>query len=254
VPISDPTTGQVTLTGTNFFRTGIQNRATGAEFGWNHVVRGDGLSSYLSATYVNYWGSLTPATLSGGTPYGAITSTSFSAQNAALRQFLATGTLFRNPAQPPWSVAWTGDYRQDRLHVSPYVLYQVGAPYNVTGNTCLNQALLPIGSAPTSTNVPCPAALNDSQVHFARANYWAALDVGYDIVKQGSRTVTIGLNIRNLFDNPYSDVFASTNTNYPNGNNQDVNTYGPGVVPNTLYYYAPNQTPRQMQLYISTKF
>jgi hypothetical protein len=254
LPISDPTTGAVTLTGTNFFRTGIQNRSTGAEFGWNHVVRGDGLSSYLSATYVNYWGSITSATLSGGTPYGSITSNAFSAQNAALRQFLATGTLFRNPAQPPWSVSWTGDYRQDRLHVSPFVLYQVGAPYNVTGNTCMNEAFLPIGSAPTATNQPCPAALNDYQVHFARANYWAALDIGYDIVKQGSRTVTIGLNIRNLFDNPYYDVSPATNTNYPNGNNPDYNTYGAGVVPNTLYYYLPNQTPRQMQLYISTKF
>ena len=71
-------------------------------------MRGDGLSSYLSATYVNYWGSLTPGALSGGTPYGSITSNSFSAQNAALRSFLATGQLFRNPSQPPWSVSWTG--------------------------------------------------------------------------------------------------------------------------------------------------
>ena len=46
------------------------------------------------------------------------------------------------------------------------------------------------------------AALNDAQVHFARANYWAALDIGYDIIKQGSRTVTLGFNIRNLFDKP----------------------------------------------------
>ncbi|HEY0394304.1 MAG TPA: carboxypeptidase regulatory-like domain-containing protein [Candidatus Elarobacter sp.] len=255
--VYDPATGNVSISGPNFFRTGIQNRATGAELGWNHVVRGDGLSSYLSATYVNYWGSITSATLAGGTPYGAITSAAFTGQNAALRQFLATGVLFRNPAQPPWSVSWTGDYRQDRLHVSPFVVYQVGAPYNVTGNTCLNQALQPIGSTPPPPPAPnnvCPASLNDAQVHFARANYWAALDVGYDIVKQGSRTVTVGLNIRNLFDNPYGDVFPTVNGNYPAKDNPDFATYGPGVVQNTLYYYPPNQQPRQMQLYISTKF
>ncbi|MDB5027552.1 MAG: TonB-dependent receptor, partial [Candidatus Eremiobacteraeota bacterium] len=194
----DPTSQNVILSGTSFFRTGIQNRVTGAEFGWNHVVRGDGLSSYFAATYTNYWGSETSATLSGGTPYGGITSAAFSNQNAALRQFLATGVMFRNPAQPPWTLSWTGDYHADRLHVSPFVLYQVGAPYNVTGNTCTVQTYAAIGSA---TNA-CPAALNDSQVHFARANYWAALDVGYDIVKNGPRVVTLGVNVRNLFDNP----------------------------------------------------
>lgn len=243
-------TGNVTLSGSSFFRTGIQNKATGVEFGWNHVVRGDGLTSYLAATYVNYWGSLTPGALAGGTPYGGITSNSFSGQNAALRNFLATGTLFRNPSQPPWSVSWTGDWRNGRAHVDPFVIYQVGAPYNVTGNTCLDQSKNAIGSA---TNA-CPAALNDSQVHFARANYWASVDFGYDIVKSNKRTVTLGINVRNLFDQQVFDVYPSTNSGYPKKNNPDLNTYGPGSVPNTLYYYAPDQTPRQVQLYLSTKF
>ncbi|MDB5042401.1 MAG: Outer rane receptor for ferrienterochelin and colicin [Candidatus Eremiobacteraeota bacterium] len=242
--------GNVALSGTSFFRTGIQNRATGAEFGWNHVVRGNGLSSYLSATYVNYWGSLTPSALAGGTPYGGITSTSFSGQNAALRNFLATGTLFRNPSQPPLSVSWTGDWRHDRVHVDPFVIYQVAAPYNVTGNTCLVQSYNAIGS-PTN---PCPAALNDYNVHFARANYWAALDFGYDIVKHGSRVITIGLNVRNLFDQQVADVYPSTNPAYPKASNPDLSTYGPSSVPNTLYYYAPDQQPRQLQLYVQTKF
>lgn len=233
--VLDPVTGLPKLSGTNFFRTGIQNRATGAEFGWNHVVRGDGLSSYLAATYVNYWGSVTSGTLAGGTPYGSITS------NASfLKAFLTQGILFRNPSQPPWSVSWTGDYHADRLHVSPFVIYQVGAPYNVVPSTYTDPAT--------------GATVTDSKVHFARANYWAALDIGYDLVKQGPRTVTLGFNIRNLFDNPYGDVFAATNSAYGKGPNPDVNTYGIGVVPNTLYYYAPDQQPRQMQLYLSTKF
>jgi Carboxypeptidase regulatory-like domain/TonB-dependent Receptor Plug Domain len=254
---TDPTTGQVTLSGTSFFRTGIASRTTGAEFGWNHVERGNGLSSYLAATYVNYWGSITSGTLAGGTPYGGITSNAFTAQNAALRQFLATGTLFRNPSQPPWSVSWTGDYRYNRLHVSPFVIYQVGAPYNVTGNTCMDQVTyVPIGSIVTSPTAkqPCPVALNDYKVHFARANWWSALDIGYDVVKLGSRVVTIGANVRNLTDNPYADVFPGVNGNYPKGNNPDFNTYGPGTVSNTLYYYAPDAQPRQVQVYISTKF
>ena len=250
----DPVTGAVTLSGASFFRTGIQNKATGVELGWNHVVRGDGLSSYLSATYVNYWGSLTASSLAGSTPYGGITSNAFSAQNAALRQFLATGQLFRNPSQPPWSVSWTGDLRYGRFHADPFVIYQVGAPYNVTGNTCLDQSFLPIGSAPTSTNKPCPAALNDSTVHFARANYWVSLDFGFDVVKTRERTVTLGMNVRNLFGQDFADVFPGVNTAYPKGNNPDLNTYGPSSVPNTLYYYAPDQTPRQLQVYLQTKF
>ena len=213
--VIDPATNLAVLSGTTYFRTGIQNRSTGVELGWNHVVRGDGLSSYLSATYVNYWGSLTPGALAGGTPYGSITSNAFSAQNAALRAFLATGTLFRNPSQPPWSVSWTGDYRKDRFHASPYVIYQVGAPYNVAGNTCLDQSFLAIGSTPTKTQNPCPSALNDYKVHFANANYWAAIDVGYDFIKHGSRVVTLGLNVRNLFENRFADVGPSTNSAYP---------------------------------------
>jgi hypothetical protein len=248
--VANPVTGLADLSGSSYFRTGISNKATGAEFGWNHVVRGDGLSFYVSGTYVNYWGSVTNSALAGGTPYGGITSATITGSNALLRQFLATGTLFRNPSQPPWSISWTGDYRKGRAHVDPFVLYQVGAPYNVAGNTCTNQSFSVIGSA---TNA-CPAALNDSQVHFARANYWAALDFGYDVVKSHGRTVTIGMNVRNLLDQQVGDVFPSTNTAYPNKSNPDLNTYGPSSVPNTLYYYAPDQTPRQIQLYISTKF
>ncbi|HTD38203.1 MAG TPA: hypothetical protein VK669_11860, partial [Candidatus Limnocylindrales bacterium] len=246
----NPATGQVTLSGTSFFRTGIQNRATGAEFGWNHVVRGDGLSSYLSATYVNYWGSVTSGTLAGGTPYGGITSNSFSGQNAALRQFLATGVLFRNPSQPPWSVSWTGDYNHGPYHVQPFVIYQVGAPYNVTGNTCLDQSYNAIGSASNA----CPAALNDSKVHFARANWWASMDIGYDVFRHNGRTVTLGMNVRNIFNNQFADVFPVTNGAYPKGPNPDLGTYGPNSVPNTLYYYSPDQTPTQYQLYLRTKF
>ena len=246
----DPATGLAVLSGPTHFRTGIQNRATGFELGWNHVVRGDGLSSYLSATYVNYWGSLTPGALAGGTPYGSITSNSFSNQNAALRAFLATGTLFRNPSQPPWSVSWTADYRKDRLHVSPFMIYQVGAPYNVAGNTCMDQSFNAIGSATKS----CPPALNDYKVHYANANYWAAVDVGYDFYKVGSHVVTLGLNVRNLFENRFADVGPSTNSAYPNGANPDLNTYGPGQVPNTLYYNAPDAQPRQVQVYIQTRF
>lgn len=246
----DSTSGSVVLTGTSFFRTGIQNRATGAEFGWNHVVRGDGFSWYVSGTYINYWGSVTPGTLSGGTPYGGITSATFSNQNAALRTFLATGQMFRNPSQPPWSVAFTGDYNHGPYHVRPFVIYQTGAPYNVTGNTCMDQSFNAIGS----TTKACPAALNDFNVHFARANYWVALDAGYDVYKKGSRTVTLGLNVRNLLDQPSSDVFPSTNGAYPGAPNPDLKTYGPSSVPNTLYYYAPNAQARQVQLYLSTKF
>jgi Carboxypeptidase regulatory-like domain/TonB-dependent Receptor Plug Domain len=231
----DPTTGIATLSGTNYFRTGIANRATGAEFGWNHVVRGDGLSSYFAATYVNYWGSINSATLAGGTPYGSITSnTSF------LKDFLTTGILFRNPSQPPWSVSWTGDYNHGPYHVSPFVIYQVGAPYNVVPSTYTDPT-----TGKTAT---------DSKVHFARANWWSAIDLGYDVIRRNGRTVTLGMNVRNVTNNQFADVFPSTNSNYGKGQNPDLNTYGPASVPNTLYYYAPDATPTQYQLYLRTKF
>ncbi|MDB5094311.1 MAG: Outer rane receptor for ferrienterochelin and colicin, partial [Candidatus Eremiobacteraeota bacterium] len=228
-------TGVPTFTGVSYFRTGIQNRATGVEFGFNHVVRGDGLTWYLSGTYVNYWGSVTAGTLAGGTPYGSITSNS-----AGLAAFLTTSTLYRNPSQPPWSASWTGDYRHGRAHVDPFLIYQVGAPYNVVGTTYLDPA--------TGKTVV------DNQVHFARANYWASLDFGYDIVKSAKRTVTLGINVRNLFDQQVADVYPSTNSAYGKGNNPDLGTYGPSSVPNTLYYYAPDAQTRQLQLYLSTKF
>jgi hypothetical protein len=232
----DPATGVATLSGTTYFRTGIQNRATGSEFGWNHVVRGDGLSWYLSGTYVNYWGSVTSGALAGGTPYGSITS-----NGSYLKAFLATGTMFRNPSQPPWSLSWTGDYNSGPLHVRPFVIYQVGAPYNVVPSTYTDPA--------TGTT------LTDAKVHFARANYWAALDVGYDVVKVGSRVVTLGVNVRNLFDNPFADVGPATNSNYGKGRaNPDAATYGPGMVSDSLYYYAPDAQARQLQVYLSTKF
>jgi hypothetical protein len=238
----NPATNVATLSGTNYFRTGIENKATGFELGWNHVVRGDGFNSYLSATYVNYWGSVTSAALAGGTPYGSITSNS-----SFLKAFLTTDVLFRNPSQPPWSLAWTGDYNHGPYHVDPYVLYQVGAPYNVVPSTYVD---------PTTG-----ATLTDSKVHFARANWWAALDIGYDVVRHNGRTVTLGMNIRNLTNNIYGDVFPSTNANYGKKSsggvplqNPDLATYGPASVPNSLYYYAPDATPTQYQLYLRTKF
>lgn len=232
--VYDPATGATKLSGPSFFRTGIQNRATGAEFGWNHVVRGDGFSYYLSGTYINYWGSLTSGALSGGTPYGGITSNSGSAQNVALRNFLATGTLFRNPGQPPWSVAFTGDYNHDRFHAAPYLVYQTGAPYNVFGGT-----------------VDPASKIVDNTVHYAKAYYFATLDLSYDLVKHGSRTTSLGVNIRNLFDDRNGDVGPSLNGNYPS-NKPDL-TYG-AAIPNTQWFYAPDQQARLFQVYLSTKF
>jgi hypothetical protein len=234
-----PATGVANLAGETFFRTGIQNKATGTEFGWNHVVRGDGLSWYFSGTYVNYWGSVTSAALSGGTPYGSITSNTNS--TAYLRAFLTTQMLFRNPAQPPWNLSWTGDYSHGPYHFEPFVIYQVGAPYNVI-------------PSPYTSPLDGKTILTDSQVHFARANWWAAIDLGYDVIRTPKRIVTVGMNIRNVFNNQFADVSPSTNSNYAKGQNPDLNTYGPGSVPNTLYYYAPDQTPTQYQLYLRTKF
>ncbi|MBV8371382.1 MAG: TonB-dependent receptor [Candidatus Eremiobacteraeota bacterium] len=233
----------ITTKGPSFFRTGIENKATGFEFAWNHVLPNgrDGLSWYFDGTYVNYWGSVTSGTLAGGTPYGSITSS-----GSYLAAFLATGTLFRNSSQPPWSIAWTGDYRQGRFHADPFVIYQVGAPYNVTGSTCIDMELVNGKSTCVST---------DTAVHFSRAMYWTALDIGYDIVKHGKRVVTAGFNVRNLLQNNQGDVFAATNGNYAaHKPNPDLNAYGPHSVPNTLYYYSPDQGPRQVQLYFQTKF
>jgi hypothetical protein len=62
------------------------------------------------------------------------------------------------------------------------------------------------------------------------------------------------MNVRNLFNQSYGDVYPGTNSAYPKASNPDLNTYGPSSVPNTLYYYAPDQTPRTLQLYLQTKF
>ncbi len=234
----NPVTGVLSESGTTYFRTGVQDKATGVELAWDHVVRGDGFSWYLDGTYVNYWGSVTAAALSGGTPYGSLTSSS-----SYLAAFLATGELFRNPSQPPWSITWTGDYRKGPYHVDPYLIYQVGAPYNVVPTSFTN----PVTGTTTR---------DTTGVHFARANYWAAIDLGYDIIRTPKHKVTLGLDIRNLFNQRVADVVPSTNANYGKAGlqNPDLNTYGPGSVNNTLYYYAPDQQPTQYQLYLQTKF
>jgi hypothetical protein len=66
--------------------------------------------------------------------------------------------------------------------------------------------------------------------------------------------VTLGMNVRNITGNVYGDVFPVTNGNYGKGVNPDVNTYGIGGVPNTLYYYAPDAQPTEYQIYLRTKF
>jgi hypothetical protein len=246
----NPVTNLPVFTGPTFFRTGIQNESTGVEFAWNHVLKGDGLSWWLGGTWVNYWGSLTAGALAGGTPYGQI-----SASSSVLAPFLATGEMFRNSSQPPWSLSWTGDYKRGRFHADPFVLYQVGAPYNVVNNntTCASGHFGPPPSGSTTAPFVCDAY--DNQMHFARALWWSALDVGYDVVKTKQHSVTLGLMVRNLFNNPQGDVYPTTFTNYARGGtNPDVGTYGPGQVPNNLYYYAPDSTRRQVQLYLSTKF
>ena len=198
-------------------------------------MRGDGFSWYMSGTYINYWSSVTSATLASSTPYGGITS------NASyLKAFLTTQMLFRNPSQPPWNLSWTGDYNHGPYHLQPFVIYQVGAPYNVIPSTY--------------TDPVTGAIVTDAKMHFARANWWTAVDLGYDVYRSKGRTVTLGMNVRNAFNNQYADVFPVVNGNYGKGPNGDLNTYGPGSVPNTLYYYAPDQTPPQYQVYLRTKF
>ncbi len=46
------------------------------------------------------------------------------------------------------------------------------------------------------------------------------------------------------------------NLNYPKSpSTSDFANYGPnGGLPDTLYYYSPDQTQRQFQLYLSAKF
>ena len=45
-------------------------------------------------------------------------------------------------------------HRKGRAHVDPFLLYQVGAPYNVAGNTCTNQSFNVIGRPPTRVRRP----------------------------------------------------------------------------------------------------
>jgi hypothetical protein len=137
-------------------------------------------------------------------------------------------------------LAWTGDYNRGPYHLQPFVIYQVGAPFNVVPSTYTD---------PT-TGLVTP----DNSVHFARANYWAALDLGYDVVKTHQHTMTLGMNVRNLFNNRFADVGPSTNSQYGKAANPDLLTYGPGSVPNSLYYYAPDAQPTQYQLYLRAKF
>jgi hypothetical protein len=178
---------------------------------------------------------VSPGELAGGTPYGEFVNPVEYAQNQS---------LYRNSSQPPWTVSYTAAYNHGRFHAAPYINYQVGAPYNVLGNT-------------SYTDPATGQTIVDTTVHFARATYYANMDFAYDIVKRSNKqSVTLGLDILNAFNNNYADVYPATNLSYPGGpSSSDLSVYGPKAgLPNTLYYYAPDQTTRVFQMYLSTRF
>lgn len=229
--------GTVSTNGPPQFKTGVITQNLGVEFGFNHVVRGDGLSYYVAGTWQNYWGSLSSSILNSSTPFGLPID---------LTAFINNHSLYRNSSQPPLSMSFTADYNHARYHIRPFFVYEVGAPYNVLTNQKLFPGLP--ASDPRSTLV-------DSAIHNAGAFWYGNLDLGYDLSRNGANVTTIGVNIRNLTANRTADIAPSPNRSYPNsGDTGAAATYGPGVLPNTLYYTPPSGSARLYQLYLSTKF
>lgn len=109
-----------------------RNHAFGVEMALNHIDnRSLGISYWLSATLDNYWSN------SGG--------------QAAFVNFplpdniTNSGTLIRNPNNPPFSASLTADLHSGRFSMLPFIYYQVGSYYNVgrigscAGTPCINQ-------------------------------------------------------------------------------------------------------------------
>lgn len=217
-------------------KSGGINKDYGVELGLNHIVRGDGLSWFLAATYQSYW------------------ATSFTLNAAAVNPqdptsyFLngGKGKQFRVPDQPPISVSFTGNYRYKRYHLLPYILWQCCAYYNVQG---------------TGTRFA-----PDPQMHTSPGYVYANATLSYDLAKEGARFTRVGIRVTNLFDNQKNSVYPSVNSCYNRPPSQqtgvcsqpgatfdgNIFNFGPGVNPNTLYFYPPvSRNPQTFELFLT---
>lgn len=210
----------------------------GVEMGLNHIVRGDGLSWFLSATYQSYF------------------STSFTIAAAAINPqntnayFLngGKGLLFRVPDQPPVSVSFSGNYNYHRYHFLPFFLWQCCAYYNVQGS----------GNG----------YVKDPSIHTSPGYFYSNATLSYDIARSGPRTTRIGVRVTNVFDNQKNNVYPSTNSCYGRNAAQrsgstvcgtfgqtfdgNIFTFSPGQTPNTLYFFPPvSRNPQTFELFLT---
>ena len=71
--------------GTTFFRPASRTRRRASSSAGTTSCAATASRRISPATYVNYWGSVTPGALAGGTPYGSITSNAFSIRTLPAR-------------------------------------------------------------------------------------------------------------------------------------------------------------------------
>jgi hypothetical protein len=236
-PKINPVTGIVTFTPGSVAKSGAIKKDLGVEFGLNHELPGNGLSWYLAATYQSYFSTSSVLNAAAISPTNRNT-------------YITGQRTYRVPDQPPVSVSFTGNFRGDRLHVLPFVLWQCCAYYNVQGTGT--------SSAP------------DPIVHTSPGYWFANLTVSYDVFKHASHTTRIGLRGTNVFDNQKNTVYPSVNTCYGRPNNASLPSackpygtvfdggyfsFAPGQVPNTLYFFPPtSRNPRTLELFITQLF
>lgn len=228
------TNGVVHRNGPRLVKTNGEDKNFGVEVGLNHIEQGTNATSwFLSGTYLNSLSSSQVLTT-------AVTNF------ANLNTFLLNHTLYHPAGNPPVSVSLTMDFKRNRLHVDPYILYQCCAYYNVFGLDAPNTWFDAAGNV----------ALTDTTIHRAPAFYWTQLSLSYDVMRRddGHRT-TVGLLVQNL-NNVLHGPIPSQNVNYLNGvpgfSDGFLEQFAPGVVPNTAYAFTPDtQSPRSVELFVT---
>lgn len=240
--------GTVQTHGPTLLKTNGVTKNFGVELGINHIETGvNAFSWFLSGTYLNSWSS-------------SQTLTSALTNFSNLSTFLLSNTLYHPAGNPPVTLALTMDFKRDRLHVDPYVLWQCCAWYNVFG-----------GDAPTTwpffKSCTAPGVICDTQPHQAPGFWWTQLSVSYDVIKHDdAHRVTLGVlvqNLNNIWRGPIPTANACynhltragcTGGGFDNGLFFAGEQLPPGVVPFTGYDFVPDsQQPRSIEVFLTIR-
>jgi hypothetical protein len=225
-------------------------QSMGFEFGLSHLnTKPVGVSYFWSATYDNFWTNSTQSLVGS---YGGPSNSS-----------LAFFPPVRNTGDPLFSTTMTAEVHMNRVRIIPQLYYQ-GPSFYQTGE-CAASAFWQGLSGVGTPYFPCGATsgLLAKPVHLLpelKSSGWWFANASAMVDTGPQKAFTIGVQVTNLFNQVHDTtpcwVTQQVNTPslYPGCAPYYPTTPQPGVGgPNHYVYQNYSETPRQIQLWISTK-